>query len=700
LDLPSAGPPATRMVHNYGTILLAPQNLAVSGANQVLHNIVAGNFYRGNIVLVSPSNGPFASKFQEFGVSVRIGKVEELLEMVRDIRFAICNTIMTAHIVNLLQERQVPCAWILHEWWTEDMIPVELEKRNDKNLTVHTVEVALKNCAATVSVCKAQQNLYGARNGEVVFVGTPDVDPANFPLLEASLCGSGGALEVGYPAAAVEAPKKDVVTFLCIGIVCPRKNQAFTVKCFKKFVGDRKDARLLVVGARRIRDYEIAYVEEVQKAINGDDRIELHDVTHEVDQYYSKADVILLASLNEVTPMVLAEAMARGKPVMTTGIAGIPEMLDDGVEGFICGDEDSSACIDQWAGRMKELADDPLLRLRMGQAGVQRYLKQYRLQGMVDQYRSLAVRLAKPVVLVDMDGVIVDWDRGFLEAWGGRTPVNRTHYEMEKCVPAERFAEAMELFCSEGFFRKLPAMEGALTALNQLLSKGFEVLICTAPFAKSRYCAQEKWEWVREKLGDDWLKRMVITQDKTTVRGDILIDDKPVITGSQRPLWKQVLFDAPYNREVEMGHRRRMTSWRDWESVLTQEFTMPEEEDSEAPTPIAPSGSANGLKTVKSTNSVTSEEVSRLRDFSHELEGTSYLKDYNSWRAGKSRGAKGELWQAIADIERIKKQIFLEGDDWSSVHVYRRDYASWRKGRARGAKGIRDQGPIEAAAFM
>jgi len=149
-----------------------------------------------------------------------------------------------------------------------------------------------------------------------------------------------------------------------------------------------------------------------------------------------------------------------------------------------------------------------------------------------------------------------------------------------------------------------------------------------------------------------------------------------------------------------MGHRRRLTSWRDWESVLTEELSLPEEEESEAPQPIAPSGSSNGLKTVKSTGSVTSDDVSKLRDFSHELEGTSYLKDYRSWRAGKSRGAKGELWQAIADIERIKKQMFLEGDDWSSVHVYRRDYASWRKGRARGAKGIRDQGPIEAAAFM
>merc|ERR1711953_278746 len=167
------------------------------------------------------------------------------------------------------------------------------------------------------------------------------------------------------PSPEVLAMKKSV-TFLCMGIVCPRKNQAFTVKCFKEFAQDRQDVRLIVVGVRKVRDYEIAYVNEVEKEIDGDARIELHDVTHEVDAYYAQADVVVLASLNEVTPMVLAEAMARGKPVLTTGIAGIPEMVDNGVEGFVCGEEDTPSCVAQWASKMKTLADAPDLRQRMG----------------------------------------------------------------------------------------------------------------------------------------------------------------------------------------------------------------------------------------------------------------------------------------------------------------------------------------------
>jgi 5'-nucleotidase len=333
---------------------------------------------------------------------------------------------------------------------------------------------------------------------------------------------------------------------------------------------------------------------------------------------------------------------------------------------------------------MDELASSASLRQRMGEAGLRRYERQFRLQHMVDQYKHIALRLAKPVVLVDMDGCLVDWDRGFLQAWNGRTPVDRSHYEMEKCVPADRYNQAVELFESEGFFRGLPEMPGGVDALKRIVAAGFDVFLCTSPVASSKYCAQEKWEWVREHLGDAWLKRLILTCDKTTVRGDFLIDDKPSITGSQQPLWKQILFNAPYNQKLNLGSRRRLHSWDDVEAILFDEFAgRVEEESDESTDDCVPS---NGMKPSSSASSMTSEDVALLRDFSHELEGTTYMKDYKNWRKGAAQGAKGDFRQAVADIESIRRQMFLEGDDWSSVHTYRSDYQNWRKGKCRGAK--------------
>jgi len=241
------------------------------------------------------------------------------------------------------------------------------------------------------------------------------------------------------------------------------------------------------------------------------------------------------------------------------------------------------------------------------------------------------------------------------------------------------------IFESQGFFKGLPEMAGGVRAVKQLVSSGYDVFICTSPILTSRYCAQEKWEWVREHLGEEWLRRLILTCDKTTVRGDFLIDDKPNITGSQQPLWTQIIFDAPYNQKVELGNRRRLHHWDDVEMVLSNELGSVTETESEHSSDESCSSTAR-LKVVDSRASMSSDDVAQLRDFSDELAGTTYAKDYINWRKGHARGATGDFRQAVADIEAIRKQLFLEGDDWSSVHTYRSDYQNWRRGKCRGAK--------------
>ena len=82
-----------------GTLVVCVQNLDHSGANQVILNLVLGKLHRSNIVVLSPSIGPFAARFLGTGVAVRTGLVSVLLNEIRDIVCVICNTIMTAHII-------------------------------------------------------------------------------------------------------------------------------------------------------------------------------------------------------------------------------------------------------------------------------------------------------------------------------------------------------------------------------------------------------------------------------------------------------------------------------------------------------------------------------------------------------------------------------------------------------------------------
>jgi glycosyltransferase involved in cell wall biosynthesis len=55
-----------------------------------------------------------------------------------------------------------------------------------------------------------------------------------------------------------------------------------------------------------------------------------------MDSLYERADVVVLTSRSEGLPLVLVEAMARGRIVLAPAITGIPELVTSGKTGFLC----------------------------------------------------------------------------------------------------------------------------------------------------------------------------------------------------------------------------------------------------------------------------------------------------------------------------------------------------------------------------
>jgi colanic acid/amylovoran biosynthesis glycosyltransferase len=54
-----------------------------------------------------------------------------------------------------------------------------------------------------------------------------------------------------------------------------------------------------------------------------------------LDDEYNRADLVVITSRSEGIPLVLMEAMVRGKPVLAPAITGIPELVVDGKTGFL-----------------------------------------------------------------------------------------------------------------------------------------------------------------------------------------------------------------------------------------------------------------------------------------------------------------------------------------------------------------------------
>ena len=84
---------------------------------------------------------------------------------------------------------------------------------------------------------------------------------------------------------------------------------------------------------------------------------------------FSRASVFVHPSYNDCFPLVLLEALGAGLPVVSTTEGGIPDIVQDGVTGFLCPPRDAAAVAD----RIGRLLKDPDLRARMGKAARRDY---------------------------------------------------------------------------------------------------------------------------------------------------------------------------------------------------------------------------------------------------------------------------------------------------------------------------------------
>lgn len=79
--------------------------------------------------------------------------------------------------------------------------------------------------------------------------------------------------------------------------------------------------------------------------------------------------------------MVLMEAMAMQIPCISTFVAGIPELIRNGIDGILVAPSDDR----DLAGAIQQLVDDPDLRRRLGVAGRARVIERYDLDRSVAQ---------------------------------------------------------------------------------------------------------------------------------------------------------------------------------------------------------------------------------------------------------------------------------------------------------------------------
>ena len=105
----------------------------------------------------------------------------------------------------------------------------------------------------------------------------------------------------------------------------------------------------------------------------------------DVPEILAASDVFVLSSRKEGLPYTIIEAMVAGLPVVATRVGGVPELVEDGVTGFLVPPGDPRAL----AEALQNVLDDSELRHRMGHAGRERALRGFSLDDMLRKTRRV-----------------------------------------------------------------------------------------------------------------------------------------------------------------------------------------------------------------------------------------------------------------------------------------------------------------------
>ena len=122
---------------------------------------------------------------------------------------------------------------------------------------------------------------------------------------------------------------------------------------------------------------------EVQKrGLEGMVRYEGPKYGEEKEEYWRSSDVFVQPTFEDCFPLTIVEAMQHGLPVVSTDEGAVPDMVADGVNGFVCERKDVSGL----AGALERLITDAALRMRMGEVGRKRYEEEFTLERFEERF--------------------------------------------------------------------------------------------------------------------------------------------------------------------------------------------------------------------------------------------------------------------------------------------------------------------------
>jgi sugar transferase (PEP-CTERM/EpsH1 system associated) len=170
-----------------------------------------------------------------------------------------------------------------------------------------------------------------------------------------------------------------------VGRLVPIKDQATLLKAAAVVAADGVDIRVLLVGSGPERHILEGFC---TGSLAG--RVCFAGDSDRVPELLNAMDAFALTSLGEGMSNSLLESMACGLPLLAARAGGNPEVIDEEKTGWLF----APRAVQELAGRLKLLAQNPQLRLQLGTAARARAVESFSLNRMLENYHSLYTSLA------------------------------------------------------------------------------------------------------------------------------------------------------------------------------------------------------------------------------------------------------------------------------------------------------------------
>lgn len=187
--------------------------------------------------------------------------------------------------------------------------------------------------------------------------------------------------------------EEDETAIGIVGRLVPVKNHRLFLEAIK-YLKENSSAkfRAFIIGDGESKAQIIRTARELNLDFSLEESISVLTITswiREIDVAYAGMDIVALTSFNEGTPVSLIEAQAAGKPVVSTRVGGIENIVIDHKTGLLSELSEPQ----RFFYNLKSLLENPELRVSLGNSGKNNIGKKYHYSRLVNEMHDLYLSL-------------------------------------------------------------------------------------------------------------------------------------------------------------------------------------------------------------------------------------------------------------------------------------------------------------------